>query len=77
MPYFKRWALDLDAEASCWRNTTGSVDGSLANFGVRGRVIVRGAFSISSDENAEKRREKRVKRQRRRKEGEGEEAMAV
>ena len=56
----------------------GSVDGSLENFGVRGRVInVRGVFSISSEENAEKRREKRVKRERRRKEGEGVEAMAV
>ena len=77
MPYFKRWALDLDAEASCWRNTMGSVEGSLANFGVRGRVIVRGVFSISSDEYAEKMREKRVKRERRWIEGEGEEAMAV
>ena len=45
--------------------------------GLEGRVIVRGVFSISSDEYAEKRREKRVKRERRRKKGEGEEAMAV
>ena len=56
----------------------GSVDGSLANFGVRGRVIVRGVFSISSEENAQKMRENGVKRERRREEGEGEEAaMAV
>ena len=56
----------------------GSVDSSLANFRVRGRVIVRGVFSISSEENAQKMREKRVKRERRREEGEGEEeAMAV
>ena len=56
----------------------GSVDSSLANFGVRGRVIVRGVFSISSEQNAQKMREKRVKRERRREEGEGEEeAMAV
>ena len=53
----------------------GSLDGSLANFGVRGRVIVGGVFSISSEEIAQKMREKRVKRERRRKEGV--EAMAV
>ena len=27
----------------------GSVEGSLANFGVRGRVMVRGVFSISDE----------------------------
>ncbi len=33
----------------------GSMDGLLVNVGVRGRVIVRGVFSISSEEDAEKR----------------------
>ena len=50
----------------------GSVDGLLVNFEVRGRVMVRGVFS--SEEEAKKMREKRVKTERSR---EVAEAMAV
>lgn len=62
----------MDAEASSWRKTMGSVDGLVLNVGVRGRVMVKGVFS--SVEDAKKTRDMRIEIERSK---EGEEAMAV
>ena len=58
--------------ARCWRNSKGSIDGLFVNVDVRGMVMVAGVLSL--EEDAKKRKEKKVKTE---KSKEVEEAMAV